>query len=390
MTETQNTHNHLYKMDVLRGLAIISVFVLHCYMAYLNDHLEVRIEEGSFFVNLIGKDFWAIFLTITPFGYGWTGVQLFLIISGYLIHLSYLKSKRSPHQDSVNKTEKYDFRKFYLRRFFRIYPPYLVVLLFLAFQYNRDILKSGEKLWDFFSHLIMTYNLQDSTFFSFNGAFWSLALEVQLYLIYPIFLLVRKNFGIQKTVYLLLFLYLIFILIFNYFYFPNFYYALQNFVFKSWIVWGLGAFLAEKHFENKQLFKVSGWGLFGLLVLVSLVKTNVITLKINDLIWACFYIALINYYLNIKRIIPKLWEKLIALVGESSYSMYLVHQPIIGMLIGSITLFGISKTRPIAHILDGFIIFILVFVFSKGLYYLLEKPSIEFGKKLIANLKSRQ
>jgi peptidoglycan/LPS O-acetylase OafA/YrhL len=380
MQATQTSPNHLYKMDVLRGLAIISVFILHCYMAYLNDHLEVRIEKGDFFVNLIGKDFWAIFLTITPFGYGWTGVQLFLIISGYLIHMSYLKSK----------SEKYDFRKFYLRRFFRIYPPYLVVLLFLAFQYNRDILKSGEKLWDFFSHLIMTYNLQDSTFFSFNGAFWSLALEVQLYLIYPLFLIIRKKVGIQKTVYLLLFLYLIFTLIFNYFYFPNFYYALQNFVFKSWIVWGLGAFLAEKHFENKQLFKVSGWGLFGLLVLVSMVKTNVITLKINDLIWACFYIALINYYLNIKRIVPKIWEKFIASVGESSYSMYLVHQPIIGMLIGSLTLLGISKTRPIFHIFDGIVIFFIVFIFSKGLFYLLEKPSIEFGKKLISSLKSRQ
>lgn len=380
MQATQTSPNHLYKMDVLRGLAIISVFILHCYMAYLNDHLEVRIEKGDFFVNPIGKDFWAIFLTITPFGYGWTGVQLFLIISGYLIHMSYLKSK----------SEKYDFRKFYLRRFFRIYPPYLVVLLFLAFQYNRDILKSGEKLWDFFSHLIMTYNLQDSTFFSFNGAFWSLALEVQLYLIYPLFLIIRKKVGIQKTVYLLLFLYLIFTLIFNYFYFPNFYYALQNFVFKSWIVWGLGAFLAEKHFENKQLFKVSGWGLFGLLVLVSMVKTNVITLKINDLIWACFYIALINYYLNIKRIVPKIWEKFIASVGESSYSMYLVHQPIIGMLIGSLTLLGISKTRPIFHIFDGIVIFFIVFIFSKGLFYLLEKPSIEFGKKLISSLKSRQ
>lgn len=365
-------------MDVLRGIAIIAVFILHCYMTYLGDHLEVKIEKGSYFVDLVGKDWLAIFLTITPFGYGWTGVQLFLIISGYLIHLSYLKSK----------AEKYDFRKFYLRRFFRIYPPYLVVLLFLAFQYNRDILIDRHKFWDFASHLLMTYNLQDSTFFSFNGAFWSLALEVQLYLIYPLFLFLRKKMGIQKTIFLLLFLYFFFTVVFNTFYFPDFYFALQNFVFKSWIIWGFGALLAENHFQNKPLFKVSGLGIIALLVLASLVKTNIFSLKINDLIWSLFYVAFINYYLNIKRLAPQLWEKMLAGIGESSYSMYLTHQPIISLLIGTITIFGISKTRSYAHILDGFVIFAIVFIFSKGLYYLLEKPSIELGKKLLTKLKT--
>jgi peptidoglycan/LPS O-acetylase OafA/YrhL len=378
MIENQNTSlNHLYKMDVLRGIAIIAVYILHCYMNYLGTHLEVKIEEGSYFVNLIGKDWLSIFLTITPFGYGWTGVQLFLIISGYLIHLSYLKSK----------SENYDFRKFYIRRFFRIYPPYLVVLLFLAFQYNRDLLLSFDKFKDLLSHLLMTYNLHDSTFFSFNGAFWSLALEVQLYLIYPLFLFLRKKLGIQNTIYFLLFLYLFFTVIFNSFYFPDFYFALQNFVFKSWIVWGLGAILAENHFNGKQFFKMSGLGIIIFLILVSLVKTSIFTLKINDLIWACFYVALINYYLNTKRNIPQLWEKFIASVGESSYSMYLTHQPIISLLIGTVTVFGISKTRPMAHILDGFVIFLIIFIFSKGMYYLLEKPSIEWGKKLINKLK---
>jgi peptidoglycan/LPS O-acetylase OafA/YrhL len=372
----QTNQNHLYKMDVLRGIAIIFVFLLHCYIAYLHDHVEVRIPKGNFFVNLVGKDWTAIFLTITPFGYGWSGVQLFLVISGYLIHLSYLNSN----------SKKYDFKKFYLRRFFRIYPPYLVVLTFLAFQYNRDIFNIPAKFWDFLSHLLMTYNLNDTTFFSFNGSFWSLALEVQLYLIYPIFLFFRKKLGIQNTIFLLLFFYLFFTLIFETFEFHNFYFALQTFVIKSWIVWGLGAFLAERHFNNKQLFKTSGLGILGFLVFVSLVKTNILTLKINDLLWALFYVAFINYYLNIKREIPFIWEKFIASVGESSYSMYLVHQPIIHALIGSISFFGIAQTRPKGHIIDGIIIFFIAYAFSKGLYHLLEKPSIEFGKKYIEKL----
>lgn len=377
------TDNHssnlirLHKMDVLRGIAITAVFVLHCYMAYLNDHLEVKIEKGDFFVNLIGKDWLAIFLTITPFGYGWTGVQLFLIISGYLIHLSFLKSK----------TEKYDFKKFYIRRFFRIYPPYLVVLLFLAFQYNREVLKNANQFWDFVSHLTMTYNLQDATFFSFNGAFWSLALEVQLYLIYPLFLWFRTKLGIRKTIFLLLTTYILFTLIFNFTYTPNFYFALQNLVFKSWIIWGLGAFLAEIHWQSKRLFRVSGWAIIGLLLLVSWVKATAITLAINDLIWASFFIVFIDYYLFSSKNGLNLFEKMLSKIGEVSYSMYLIHLPIITALIGSITYMGISKTRSFAHIFDGFIIFIIAYVFSKGLYHFLEKPSIELGKRVISKME---
>ncbi len=374
MSNNQNNSlSHLYKMDVLRGIAITAVFILHCYMAYLNDHLEVKIEKGDFFVNLLGKDWLAIFLTITPFGYGWTGVQLFLIISGYLIHLSYLKAN----------TETYNFKKFYIRRFFRIYPPYLVVLVFLAFQYNREIFKNINQFWDFASHLIMTYNLQDATFFSFNGAFWSLALEVQLYLIYPLFLWIRSKIGIQKTIYCLLFLYILFTLIFNITYIPNFYFALQNLVFKSWIIWGLGAFLAEMHWNNNRLLKSSGWLIIVFLILASLVKTTSITLKINDLIWASFYVVFIDYYLNIQKIGLSFYEKLLAKIGEVSYSMYLIHLPLITALIGSISFLGISKTRSFAHILDGFLIFGIIYIFSKGMYHILEKPSIDFGKKVI-------
>jgi peptidoglycan/LPS O-acetylase OafA/YrhL len=361
-----NSQNHIYKMDVLRGIAISFVFLLHCYIAYLKDHLEVRIPKGDFFVDLVGKDWTAIFLTITPFGYGWSGVQLFLIISGYLIHQSYLRSK----------TEQYDFKKFYLRRFFRIYPPYFVILTFLAFQYNRDIFKETTKFWDYVSHLFLTHNLNDTTFFSYNGSFWSLALEAQLYLIYPIFLFFRKKMGIQNTIYLLFGFYLFFTIIFETIPFHNFYFSLENFVFRGWIVWGLGALLAERHFENKQLFKTNGWGILGLLMLVSLVKTNVLTLKTNYLLWSLFYV-------NIKRTVPFIWEKMIAAIGESSYSLYLIHQPIIHALIGSITFMGIANTRPKFHILDGFIIFLISYALSKGLYYLLEKPSIDYGKKLI-------
>jgi peptidoglycan/LPS O-acetylase OafA/YrhL len=370
---TLKIDSHLYKLDVVRGFAICFVFLLHCYMPFLNGPIEVTIDDGHAFANLIGKEWHLILLTITPLGYGWTGVQLFLVISGFLIHLSYLK----------NKNNTFDFKKFFIRRFFRIYPPYLIILLFLAFTYNRDILKNPEKLWDFLSHLFMTYNLSDKTFFSFNAAFWSLALELQLYILYPLFLYIRYKIGIHKLLFLLLAFYFIITIILHQAVLTDFYTSLQTFVLRNWVIWGLGAFLAERYFNGEQLFKVSGKILILFLLTVSITKLSIYSIKISDLLWAMFYVTMLNYYLNISRKIPLLWEKRLMDIGECSYSMYLVHQPIIGIFVGSISILGLSLTRPTFHILDGLGIFFIVYVFSKGYYHLVEKKSIEVGKMII-------
>lgn len=376
----ESNHAHLYKMDVLRGLAIIAVFVLHVYMGYLGSNIEVVLEAGENFVNLSGKPWHLILLTITPLGYGWTGVQLFLIISGFLIHLSYLRANGS----------KFSFKKFYLRRFFRIYPPYFVLLLFLAFEYNSNVLQSQESLLDLVAHVFMVHNLKDITFLSFNGPFWSLALEVQLYLIYPLFLFIRKKAGIQKTIYLLFFLYFFFTLFLYFYPIPNYFLASQNFVFKSWIVWGLGAFLAERYHHKQRLFDVSGKVLIVLLMLVSLVKMSIYTIKVSDLLWSMFYIALVNYYLNLKREQPMLWEKALMDIGESSYSFYLVHEPMLPIFVHTVSILGISLTHPMFHVLDAFVIFFIVYIFSKGYYHTLEKPSIQLGKWFIAKQSKKQ
>lgn len=374
---TQNidsSHNHLYKMDVLRGLAIISVFVLHVYMGYLGSTIEVLLENGENFVNLMGKPWHLVLLTITPLGYGWTGVQLFLIISGFLIHLSYLRTQG----------QNFSFKKFYLRRFFRIYPPYLLLLLFLAFEYNRTVLQNKEGFFDLIAHIFMVHNLKDSTFLSLNGPFWSLALEVQLYLIYPLFLYIRKQIGIQKTIYLLFFLYFFFTFWLYYRPIPNYFLASQNFVFKSWIVWGLGAFLAERYHNKQTLFNVSGKVLIVLLMMASLVKMSIYTIKISDLVWSMFYIAMVNYYLNTKQNKPALWEKGLMDVGESSYSFYLVHEPMLPVFIHTVSILGISLVHPMFRVLDAVVIFFIVYIFSKGYYHVVEKPSIQLGKWVIA------
>ena len=99
-------------LDPIRGIAILLVFVFHSLgTAFGRDELP----WGPWFrdFNVPGS-----FLLLLPATFGWVGVAIFFVVSGFCIHLSY---SRLPQ-----------WSLFLQRRFFRIYPPYLVALLFFA------------------------------------------------------------------------------------------------------------------------------------------------------------------------------------------------------------------------------------------------------------------
>ena len=84
-----------------------------------------------------------------------------------------------------------------LERFFRIYPPYLVALLFLALVYPISKLYFASRVdtAQFISHLTLLHNFDQRSFFGINAAFWSIAVEVQLYALYPLLLALAARFG---------------------------------------------------------------------------------------------------------------------------------------------------------------------------------------------------
>nr|WP_255496239.1 acyltransferase [Mucilaginibacter sp. FT3.2] len=131
--------------------------------------------------------------------FGWTGVDLFFVLSGFLIAGQLF--------NTIAKGNAISMREFFAKRFFRIIPPYLVMLgLYTAFPFLREREQMGP-LW---KYLTFTFNF--GLDYRQTGTFthsWSLCVEEQFYLVLPITFLLFNYFKAgKKAVYLLLVLFI--------------------------------------------------------------------------------------------------------------------------------------------------------------------------------------
>jgi peptidoglycan/LPS O-acetylase OafA/YrhL len=147
---------HMAQLDGLRAVAILCVFVWH----FVDDSNALH-------------DF---------VQWGWVGVRLFFVISGFLITGILLRCRR--RFQSENHSGWWTLRNFYVRRFLRIFPIYyaLIFVLFLGLPRMREDIG-----W------YLTY-LQNVMFaldnqYSVGPHLWTLAVEEQFYVVWPILIL---------------------------------------------------------------------------------------------------------------------------------------------------------------------------------------------------------
>lgn len=155
----------------LRAVAIIGIFSYHGFDAtYGWGSVGRRFEEGILqnlfaYAGSLG-DYFAGAMQLA-LSFGSTGVELFIMASGFGLYLSYQKRKRG-------------WKSFYLKRGLRILPLYWAALLLFYF----DNL-SARDLSSLLSHFLL---LQNFTPYYLNfGAFWFVSYISFLYLLFPIF-----------------------------------------------------------------------------------------------------------------------------------------------------------------------------------------------------------
>lgn len=162
---------HIPALDGLRGLAILLVLI------HMLNLLQTQDGVAAY-----------VFYRISYAG--WTGVQLFFVLSGFLITGILLDSRQAKNY----------FSSFYIRRVLRIFPLYFSVLAiaFIALPAVGIMPASVASdqyhqvwLWTYLSNWAQLFGADIKTF----PHFWSLAVEEQFYLVWP--LLIRTRGPVQ-------------------------------------------------------------------------------------------------------------------------------------------------------------------------------------------------
>lgn len=352
--------NRIKSLDGIRAISILMVLLAH----------------GAFSLpEYITRTF-----IYDIFSNGHTGVMIFFVISGYLITKLLLLERK--------KTGEVNIRDFYIRRFFRIFPVfyiYIFILLLLKNTIYPDIFSSyvtilfaALYLWNYknlFSNIPVEVNGN-----WFMGHLWSLSMEEQFYLVWP---LMFKKIKIRRLTSLVIAIIIIMpiLRVSTYFYIPNsrgqidmmlhtggdtiltgclgalleksekFTYLLKKLWNKTWLLVFafVYLFIINSYMQNKFA------GSYSVPIGHSLTNFTILFL----LLWCIYIPSHVQTFLNYP------WIKQI---GIMSYSLYIWQQLI---LTNRYHLF--INTFPIN--------FILVFAISFVSYYVIERPILNLKNK---------
>jgi len=276
--------------------------------------------------------------------FAFAGIYLFFVISGFCIHLHWARARAAGvHQPVIN------FFTFWKRRVRRLYPPYFVALaLYLMYlAYKTPVHVNGLYVWDVLLHTFMLHNLDVRTSYSINGAFWTLAIEEQLYLAYFLLLYLRIRYGWTTTLLVCFSARVVWILMGRVvteafgFHIPVGEAAATN-----WFIWALGALSVE---AALGVTKLPAWcsklwvgvlalgGAMGLAQGLPVARGLVhdVGWLLTHPAWGFAFFILVNYAVAaeqrwrlkaspVPRLIPPL-----ASIGLISYSLYLTHSFVI-------------------------------------------------------------
>ena len=343
--EKKNTFKYQKEFDVLRAISVIFVIFFH-----LNENL---------------------------FFFGFVGVDIFFVISGYVI-------TQSLFNYYYDKGQKGFIINFFFRRVKRIYPILLFVLVFSIFIYFIIIPYGDHQfLWTAKSLIFSIFGLSNIYFFKNIDSFnyfnfenttpflhtWSLGVEEQFYFFFP-FLLI---FFLKNKINLIYLKFLFLILIFgSLLIFITNSYAISHFYLlpsRAWeLILGSILFLYRNRIKlniNLSIFKLQYLIILFLIISIMLFYFEK-NIDYRHLVILSITILLIFFnFENLKKKI--IFENYFIYIGKLSYSLYLWHFPI--LFFSSYYIQGAFK-----YIL----VISLTLLFSHLSYYFIEVPARKF------------
>ena len=332
------------EIDGLRAISVLAVIIYHAKIYIL----------GSVFL---------------PGGY--LGVDIFFVISGYLITSIILKE--------INTTDNFCFKYFYESRIRRILPALLLVII-VSIPFAWVFLLPTAFI-DFSKSILSTLGFISNLYFYISGQIygsenallkpmlhtWSLSVEEQFYIIFPliVFFLIKKNIN------------LIIVLIISSLVLSSYAYSLDpDLVFYSlpFRIWELmsGSLLAyryrkkEYEFNNKIIRNfLSLIGIMLIIISFVYIEYNILNISISKIFAVLGTLLIIQNCKNEIFISKILTNKIAVNIGLISYSLYLWHYPI----------FAFTRIGYLSHgWIENLLILIILFSLSILTFKYVERP----------------
>lgn len=364
-------------LDGLRAMAIALVLACHVITPFWTDPSRPFLPQpfspfGVFLIN------------------GWCGVDLFFVLSGFLITRQILAG------DTI--------RHFYKKRFMRIAPMYYIVLtlaclrLFPTYPVYEPAHVWG---WRYIYHLLF---MQDFLWCDILPVFWTLAVEFHFYIIAPFLIAGLLRFGIRKRFTLLALAALLSVAVkawVAFYWFPHgvsppvylwrirmlFPLQLDGFISGITVAFLWNDKRARVYMECFTVANGLFWSGLGLLIALTAssvrLRTHIANFDIillNPLLALAFgsmALGLLGGCKGHKAFMARSL-RFIALI---SYSLYLIHEPLIPVLLRSP--FAITSEN---HVFLKWLVFLIPYLFlnvvlASMTYFFIEKPCIDWSRK---------
>lgn len=355
----------ILELDGLRGIAILLVLSFH----YINNQLTNSISTTG---RALAK----------ATSFGWVGVDLFFVLSGFLIGSILI----------VNRGSENYFKTFYMRRLVRIVPNYFLLLICFVVIWQSSWIKENYFLtshndiptWSYFA---MVHNFYMAHFHSLgNDALsvtWSIGIEEQFYLIFPLIIFFIKDRWLPWV--------LMIMVVSASLVRAQFGHWIPRYVLLPSRLDGLAMGFLIAYFHNKGILiankqKLVKW--LSVIMIVDIFACAFSYWKYDDLgvVKHALFSIIFSVWVIFALILPGSWygaalrNKLLVWIGTISYSLYLFHYLILGLAhcINGQNNIGITGPRDI-------VVSVLAFLFSLLLSWLvykkLEQPVVKLGKR---------
>ena len=314
-TENGRSSDRFAWIDTLRGISALGVVLFHSRVHLYAGWNEIQAHPERYSVfERIGA------YASLPLSMLGSGVMLFFILSGFCVHYPYSQASKR-----LNAGE------YASRRFLRIYPPYLAAILLtvaaevIAIRVSRGQLSSlGTTLGSVL--MVQNYGSHPGQMIG-NPSLWSLPVEIELYVAYPVFLYCLRRFGAMVSLMVVAAISIIASLAW-----ALTGYSLNGNFLPYWVIWCAGAILAETASQRALIWR--RW--YGVVIAICLVASVLAELKIEvpmvkQYLWSGFFMGMIFYGISDAKLANWLTSrtgKILVSFGAVTYSLYLVHFPL--------------------------------------------------------------